>query len=82
MSAQHIKDYVNKLVEHLTAIMSDIEKYSIDKFVESVNSQIGFVMPGNKTFTFVYDKPNGDVNAITPSGDLYLFGNYVQELVK
>lgn len=80
MSAQHIKDYVNMLVGHLTDIMSNIEEYSIDDFTKSVNSQIGFVMPGNKTFTFVYDKPNGEVNAITPSGDLYLFGNYVQEL--
>ena len=81
MSAQHIQGYVNKLVGYLTNIMSDIENYSIDEFVRSVNSQIGFVMPGNKTFTFVYDKPNGKVNAITPSGDLYMFGNYVQELV-
>lgn len=80
MSAQHIQDYVNTLIGHLSDIMLDIEKYSIDSFVKSVNSQIGFVMPGNKTFTFVYDKPNGIVNAITPSGDLYMFGNYVQEL--
>lgn len=80
MSAQHIQDYVKTLVGHLTDIMSNIEKYSIDSFIESVNSQIGFVMPGNKTFTFVFDKPNGEVNAITPYGDLYMFGNYVQEL--
>lgn len=80
MSAQHIQDYVKTLVGHLTNIMSDIEKYSIDNFIKSVNSQIGFVMPGNKTFTFVFDKPNGEVNAITPCGDLYMFGNYVQEL--
>ncbi|MCM1225949.1 MAG: hypothetical protein NC320_00810 [Clostridium sp.] len=80
MTAQHIKDYVNTLVKYLTDILSDIEKYSIDDFIRAVNSQIGFVMPGNKTFTFVFDKPNGKVNAITPSGDLYMFGNYVQEL--
>lgn len=80
MSAQHIQDYVKTLIGHLTAIMTDIEKYSIDNFINSVNSQIGFVMPGNKTFTFVFDKPNGEVNAITPYGDLYMFGNYVQEL--
>lgn len=81
MSAQHIQDYVSTLVSYLINIMSDIEKYSIDSFIESVNSQIGFVMPGNKTFTFVFNKPNGEVNAITPYGDLYMFGNYVQELV-
>lgn len=82
MSAQNIKNYVHTLVENLTTIMNCIEKYSIDEFVKSVNSQIGFVMPGSKTFTFVYDKPNGTVNAISPSGDLYLYGNYVQELAK
>ena len=80
MSAQHIQDYVKTLTSHLMSIMCEIEKYSIDDFVNSVNSQIGFVMPGNKTFTFVFDKPNGTVNAITPNGDLYMFGNYVQEL--
>ena len=80
MSAQHIQDYVNTLISHLSDIMSNIEEYSIDNFVNSVNSQIGFVMPGNKTFTFVFDKPDGTVKAITKSGDLYLFGNYVQEL--
>lgn len=80
MSAGHINDYINKLISYLSNIMSKIEDYSIDEFVNSVNSQVGFVMPGNKTFTFVFDKPNGNVNAITPHGDLYMFGNYVQEL--
>lgn len=71
---------ISQLALDLTNIMSDIENYSIDEFINSVNSQIGFVMPGNKTFTFIFDKPNGKVNAITSCGDLYMFGNYVQEL--
>lgn len=82
MSANNINDYVNTLIAMLNNILSEVEKYSFDEFVNSINSQIGFVMPGSKTFTFLYDKPNGTVNAITPSGDLYLFGNYVQELAK
>lgn len=82
MSANNINNYVDKLVGMLSKIMTNIEQYSIDEFTRSVNSQIGFVMPGSKTFTFIYDKPNGQVNAITPRGDLYMFGNYVQELAK
>lgn len=82
MSAQHIQKYVDTLKEKLKNILSQIEKYSIDEFVKSVDSKIGFVMPGNKTFTFIYDEPDGKINAISESGDLYLFGNYVQELAK
>jgi hypothetical protein len=82
MSAKHIQKYVKELVGHLKLLMENVQNYSIDEFNRSVNSHIGFVMPGHKTFTFVYDKPNGTVNAITPSGDLYLYGNYVQEVAK
>jgi hypothetical protein len=62
--------------------LGKLRDYSIETFVNSVNSQIGFVMPGSKTFTFVYDQPGGIVNAITPSGDLYVYGNYVQEVAE
>lgn len=82
MSAQHIKGYVNTLTDILNKVLNNIQNYSIDEFVKSVNSHIGFVMPGNKTFTFVYDKCDNAPNAISSNGDLYLFGNYVQELAE
>jgi hypothetical protein len=82
MTVQHIQKYVSQLVERLDKIMENIQAYSIDGFNRSVNSHIGFVMPGSKTFTFVYDKPGGIAKAITDSGDLYLYGNYVQEVAE
>ena len=74
-----IDNYVNKVRDPLSRTIEEIKNYSIDQFTRSVDSQVGWVMPGCKTFTFKYDTTGGNVNAFSPAGDFYTYANYVQE---